>query len=211
MTTYTRPLVNGTPTTGQVVKAAHVNEPIDQIYDTILAGGITSDQIAAGAVDTTELATAAVTRAKMDGTIPDGSTTATNTAPTDEKGLANKKYVDDQVPTSGFFTAATDEFNVTVGVGSTFEDLDISSSVGANVALVFFQIESQVDDVKIKPKGEGGAYSAHPLGEGVSFNLSGSAPSEFVYGTVTTDSSGIIQVAAFTTSQFTLKVLGYIK
>ena len=97
MTTYTRPLVNGTPTTGQVVKAAHVNEPIDQIYDTILAGGITGDQVAAGAIDTAELATAAVTRAKMDGTIPDGSTTATNTAPTDEKGLANKKYVDDQI------------------------------------------------------------------------------------------------------------------
>ncbi len=83
MTTYTRPVVNGTPTTGQVVKAAHVNEPIDQIYDTILAGGITADQIAAGAVDTAELATAAVTAAKMDGTLPDGSTLAAATLTAD--------------------------------------------------------------------------------------------------------------------------------
>lgn len=97
MTTYTRPLVNGTPTTGQVVKAGHVNEPIDQIYDTILAGGITADQIAAGAVDTSELATAAVTAAKMDGTLPDASAMATSAAPTTDAQLANKKYVDDQI------------------------------------------------------------------------------------------------------------------
>ncbi len=96
MTTYTRPVTGGTPTTGQVVKAVHVNEPVDQIYDTILAGGITSDQIAAGAVDTSELATAAVTAAKMDGTLPDASAMATSAAPTIDKQLANKKYVDDQ-------------------------------------------------------------------------------------------------------------------
>ncbi len=97
MTTYTRPVTSGTPTTGQVVKAAHVNEPVDQIYDTILAGGITSDQIAAGAVDTSELATEAVTSAKMDGTLPDASAMATSAAPTLDKQLANKKYVDDTV------------------------------------------------------------------------------------------------------------------
>ena len=105
MTTYTRPLGGGTPATGQVVKAVHVNDPIDQIYDTILAGGITSDQIAVGAVDTSELATAAVTAAKMDGTLPDASAMATSAAPTTDAQLANKKYIDDQilakVPLSG--------------------------------------------------------------------------------------------------------------
>ncbi len=94
MTTYTRPLGGGTPTTGQVVKAVHVNDPIDQIYDTILAGGITADQIAVGAVDTSELATAAVTAVKMDGTLPDASEMATSAAPTTDKQLANKLYVD---------------------------------------------------------------------------------------------------------------------
>ncbi len=97
MTTYSRPLTGGTPTTGETVLAVHVNEPIDQIYDTILAGGITGDQIATGAVDTSELATEAVTRAKMDGTIPDASAMATSTAPTLDAQLANKKFVDDQV------------------------------------------------------------------------------------------------------------------
>lgn len=97
MTTYARPVTGGTPTTGQTVLAVHVNEPVDQIYDTILAGGITSDQIAAGAVDTSELATAAVTAAKMDGTLPDASEMATSAAPTTDKQLANKKYIDDQI------------------------------------------------------------------------------------------------------------------
>ena len=122
MTTYTRPVVNGTPTTGQVVKAAHVNEPIDQIYDTILAGGITADQIAAGAVDTAELATAAVTAAKMDGTLPDASAMATSAAPTTDAQLANKKYVD-EVDSADDFTpsAYTGEESVTFPNGLIFK------------------------------------------------------------------------------------------
>ena len=111
MTTYTRPLGGGTPTTGQVVKAVHVNDPIDQIYDTILAGGITADQIAAGAVDTSELATAAVTAAKMDGTLPDASAMATSAAPTTDAQLANKKYVDDQIPAANELVKAWVSFD----------------------------------------------------------------------------------------------------
>lgn len=96
-TTYTRPVTGGTPTTGQVVKAVHVNEPVDQIYDTILAGGITDSQLASSSVTTAKLATAAVTAAKMDGTLPDESAMATSAAPTTDKQLANKKYVDDEI------------------------------------------------------------------------------------------------------------------
>lgn len=94
-TTYTRPLVNGTPTTGQTVLAGQVNEPIDQIYDTILAGGITDSQLAPSSVITSKLATAAVTAVKMDGTLPDASALATSAAPTIDKQVANKLYVDD--------------------------------------------------------------------------------------------------------------------
>ena len=116
MTTYTRPLGGGTPTDGQPVEAVHVNDPIDQIYDTILAGGITSDQIAAGAVDTSELATAAVTAAKMDGTLPDGSAMATSTAPIEDEDIANMKYVDDQVAVSGSLIKAWVSFDGDDGI-----------------------------------------------------------------------------------------------
>ncbi len=131
MTTYTRPVTSGTPTTGQVVKAAHVNEPIDQIYDTILAGGITSDQIAAGAVDTSELATEAVTAAKMDGTLPDASAMATSAAPTTDAQLANKKYVDDSLD---------DSFSPTTESG-------ILSSTGVTVFRNGFRIARGKDSV----------------------------------------------------------------
>ena len=146
MTTYTRPVVNGTPMTGQVVKAAHVNEPIDQIYDTILAGGITADQIAAGAVDTSELATAAVTAAKMDGTLPDTSAMATSAAPTTDAQLANKKYVDDNIDSAysggeshtfggglifkmGSDVAAGSEAEVTVTFGTAFPTAIVTAVV----------------------------------------------------------------------------------
>ena len=143
MTTYTRPLVNGTPTTGQVVKAGHVNEPIDQIYDTILAGGITADQIAVGAVDTSELATAAVTAAKMDGTLPDASAMATSAAPTLDKHLANKKYVDDQR-----FQNRGDPSSVDFAVGDlltdgNWNDLNLSSIVSAGARAVLLKVAVQ--------------------------------------------------------------------
>ncbi len=132
MTTYTRPVTGGTPTTGQVVKAVHVNEPIDQIYDTILAGGITSDQIAVGAVDTSELATEAVTAAKMDGTLPDDSEMATSAAPTTDKQLANKKYVDDNttmVPAvTGAGTGYAGEESITFANGAIMKTGSITSA-----------------------------------------------------------------------------------
>ncbi len=93
--TYSRPLGAGTPTTGETVFAAQLNDPIDQIYDTILALGITDSQLASSSVTTPKLATAAVTAAKMDGTLPDASALATSAAPTLDKQVANKKYVDD--------------------------------------------------------------------------------------------------------------------
>ena len=131
MTTYTRPLGGGTPTTGQVVKAVHVNDPVDQIYDTILAGGITSDQIAAGAVDTSELATAAVTAAKMDGTLPDTSEMATSAAPTTDKQLANKKYVDDQIAAATVTDQASSGSDVAVANDQAWDTAVTISSFAA--------------------------------------------------------------------------------
>ncbi len=219
MTTYTRPLGGGTPTTGQVVKAVHVNDPIDQIYDTIFAGGITADQIAAGAVDTAELATAAVTAAKMDGTLPDASAMATATAPTTDAQLANKKYIDDEITTAaagaGFWkTSGATVLNATMAAATTFQDLDLSGTVGSNAALVFLEVsETQGDIVVVKPKGFGGIYTKHSFGtnEGACIN-DFAASSQFCYFIVATDSSGVIQIAASTNSStITVKLIGYVK
>lgn len=65
MTTYTRPVTSGNPTTGQTIKADHINEPIDFIFDTILAGGITADQLAASAVTAGKIGTDAVITIKI--------------------------------------------------------------------------------------------------------------------------------------------------
>ncbi len=65
MTTYTRPVVNGTPTTAQTIKAAHINEPVDFLFDTVLAGGITADQLAALSVTAGKIGTDAVITAKI--------------------------------------------------------------------------------------------------------------------------------------------------
>ncbi len=83
MTTYTRPVVNGTPTTGQTIKATHINEPVDFLFDTVLAGGITADQLASLAVTEGKIATAAVTQTKLEGTLPDGATLAAATLTAD--------------------------------------------------------------------------------------------------------------------------------
>ena len=100
MTTYARPVVNGTPTTGQTIKAAHINEPVDFLFDTVLAGGITTDQLGALSVTEGKIATAAVTQTKIEGTLPDGSTLAAATESGDpDRTIADKGFVDTQITT----------------------------------------------------------------------------------------------------------------
>ena len=176
MTTYTRPLGGGTPTTGQVVKAVHVNDPIDQIYDTILAGGITADQIAAGAVDTSELATAAVTAVKMDGTLPDGSEMATSTAPTTDKQLANKKYIDDII---GSAQSGTNESNgeITFPNGLQFKWGHKSVNTDTNITLTFAS-ESDVTAFS------NACFSGWVVGDGTEFDAQGQHCGEFTATTM---------------------------
>jgi hypothetical protein len=144
-----------------------------------------------------------------DGKIKDGAVFSTSAAPTVDAGVANKKYVDDEIAGTTIlaFNASTSSF--TVNPTTSFADLDISSAVGSNAALVFFEIKSGNHDIKIKPKGFGAAAGSHVFEGCCGFNFGGS--NQYAYGVVSTDSSGVIQVQATNTNTFVLKVIGYIK
>lgn len=109
-----------------------------------------------------------------------------------------------------FFTPADTEYTVNPSNGGVFEDLDISSSIGTNAALVFLQINNSGDsDIKVKPKGFGSSYADTEFIGALGFNFGGS--NNFAYGTVIANSSGIIQVAGNNTAQFKIRVLGFVK
>ena len=104
-------------------------------------------------------------------------------------------------------------FNATLGAANTFEDLDLSSYVGATVALVLLEITSDAASYfAVKPKGGGGAAAAHfntpdtPNGAGASSCTLTSA-SEYRHLITATDSSGLVEIAAGNnTTTFTIKV-----
>ena len=151
MTTYTRPVVNGTPTTGQTIKAAHINEPVDFLFDTVLAGGITDDQLAALSVTEGKIATAAVTQSKIEGTLPDGSSMATSAAPGADAELANKKYVDDitHVNVEGSPTSETTGA-LTIHTWTDLKLTDVTAK-----ALVILRVSGDgFSFVGVRPKGD---------------------------------------------------------
>ena len=96
--------------------------------------------------------------------------------------------------------------------GSTWQDLDLSSIVGARSALVFLEILQSGGsgvDFKSKPKGYGGAYSAHPFTGASTCDFSASG--QYGYAIVATDSAGVIQIAGgSTTPSLTIKLIAWI-
>jgi hypothetical protein len=66
-------------------------------------------------------------------------------------------------------------------------------------------------DVAVKTKGYGGAYTAHDTSGVGALMFDFDAVSEYGYGAVMTDSSGVIQIgAANNTSTVTIKLIAYI-
>ncbi len=129
--------------------------------------------------------------------IPDGSETATSAAPTADADISNKKYVDDQVASVvPVNVAAVTVFNGTMAAGDTFEDLDLSGTVGANVALVSLQVTTPGSGMYVaKQKGASGTYAQRTPGAAAGF---GSGLIDFEsnhFGTVTlfTNSNGVIE------------------
>ena len=185
-----------------------VTGDFDVNTDKFTVAAATGNALVAGTFESTGIATLA-----------DASVTKTTAAPGADAQISNKKYVDDQItaniPTSGFWVASGSTVMATSMTSSnTFQDLDLSSVVGANDALVFLEVKSSAGDLFfMKPKGLGGAQSVHTMdGAGATGMCDFSGSNHFTYFAMATDSSGVIQVAASTSSTtFTIKVVGYIK
>jgi len=107
-------------------------------------------------------------------------------------------------------------FNASMTAAYTFQDLDLSGTVGSNVALVHLEVNFGSANVyAAKPKGYGGVFYAHyrngfGIG-GTVIETDGIVYPIYAYITVATDSSGVIQ-HGFTDSgsTITIKLIGYI-
>ena len=165
-----------------------------------------------------------------DGKVKTEALQTDSTAPSADAAVANKKYVDDQITAAvagaGFYNDNSGEaavFSAVLGANGTFQDLDLSSVVGSNYALCFFQVRkvSGTDTYyAMKPKGQGVATFARHLAESPASALGGcvavmlhDAASEYAYMTCATDSAGAIQHGVTTVASRTIevKLLGYIK
>ena len=108
-------------------------------------------------------------------------------------------------------------FNTTLTAANTFQDLDLSSVVGSNSAIVTLEIQSGASQhYALKPKGFGGAYASHSNTTsgnslGMCYFVADNA-GDYAYVTIMTDSSGVIQHGSSdNTTTFTVKVVGFIK
>ncbi len=164
--------------------------------------GLTTTQIAAATI---------VLEAEGIGSNDNDTTWPTSAAVKDAYDTA----ISTAVTGTGFWkTSGATVFNTTMTSAETFQDLDLSGTIGSNAGLCFLEVTANAGDIVIiRPKGYGGAWAAHHFvgSNGVGY-VDFSSGSEFVYMMVTADSSGVIQIAASTNSTtITIKLTGYVK
>lgn len=150
--------------------------------------------------------------------LPDMTRLATSAAITEDTQIVHKKGVSDliaaQVAGTGFWHSSDAVvFNTTMTGSDTFQDLDLSTRVGTNKALVFLEVKCDSSDTyACKPKGEGGAFSVHETADGGCAGIDFAGSNHYGYVTIPTDANGVIQHSAQTSySTFTLKILGHLK
>ncbi len=140
------------------------------------------------------------------------------TAPIADAALANKKYVDDSLSTAGFWNnSGTQVFgDPAADAPTSFTDLDLSSVVGSNHALVLLKfIDTEGGNTfRVRQNGDttdSATTQSSSAGYGAQSGFSGGA-NLAVYLMCATDGSGIIEIDAFTGSRDTdIFVVGYIK
>ena len=146
--------------------------------------------------------------------LPDASELASSAAPTSDADIANKKYVDDQIVSEvvHLTAASATVFNTTHGASDTFQDLDLSGTVGSNSALVFLEIKCSGNATwNAKPNGQGGVWARHAIADGGCTQINFDAADDFGYATILTDTGGLIEHGSSdATKTFTIKILGYI-
>ncbi len=126
-----------------------------------------------------------------------------------------KAYVDAQIAANlGLQASGAVVFNTTLAAANTFQDLDLSGTVGSNIALVILDVfTTGSGHYAVKQNGATGAFTARIISLGSGF---GSGMLDFensTYGTVITmtDASGIIEHGYVNnTDTINMTLLGYI-
>ena len=175
----------------------------------VLDGGIAATKLATNAVSTTKILDANVTFAKLTDVIDD-DTMATATDTTLATSESIKAYVDQyQMKYSGVTGTG-----LQVSGTATYRDLDLSSVVGANRALVIMELEGSDTpaDIFFRTKGSTvrpvGSYT-YP-GWGASGGYVGGSNDGFTC-VVTTDENGVLEYTGSFSTGISYKIQAYQK
>ncbi len=130
-----------------------------------------------------------------------------------------KAYVDtqDAAGVAGQWHASSvTVFDTTLASANTFEDLDLSGTIGTNAALCFLEIKASTTGAyAMKAKGFGGTLASHTSAAANAYGGSQFHPegaNEYCYMTIAADSSGILQHGSVNnTTTYTIKLLGYVR
>lgn len=226
MATYSQQ--TSTHVAGNPILDSHLDTEFAYLYTTIFNEGIGTSQLTDANVTTAKLADNVLSAdATGLGKMADGFLAASTTG--------RAKMADAFVTTAKLGTASVTAgkvaagaayrdasgagvFNTSMTAANTFQDLDLSGTVGANSTLVFLEITGDTAAVTFcaKPKGYGSTYTKHLHTSG-GYDYGGCSlhiqtAGDYAYMTVATDSSGIIQIGSSSASAtWTIKLVGYIK
>lgn len=132
--------------------------------------------------------------------LPDGALLEAATDVNDsDRAIADKGYVDDNIPTSFVTIDGSTVFNTTLSNANAFQDLDLSSYVGSNRALCFFRVSStnSSDAYGMKPKGDAATWTQiknnSTSGSGVACGRFGAGSASVMFLMCLTDANGVIQ------------------
>ena len=221
MTAYSRTYNVSQVATAETILADHLNAEFATIFTALGTSGITATQLAAGSVTNTKLGADAVDGTKIaDNAIDSEHYTDLSI---DTAHIANLAVTAGKIATATITRAkladaahwtydATEVFNDSLTAANTFQDLDVSAVVGANVALCFFQVRiNGTYHFAMKPKGIGGAFTVHDGDHSGVGHVKNSSSNDYAYVICQTDSSGIVQIGyANDSTTVVIDLMGYI-
>ena len=173
----------------------------------IADANVTTAKIADANVTTVKIADANVTFAKLTDVIDD-DTMATASATKLATSESIKAYVDEYVLK---YSGATGTFNAT----TSFQDLDLSSIVGVNRALVVMEVYDSSSATSLLFKQKGSSIQPYIDSSNAGWGVSGLVTSDLDKGgsvVVVTDSAGVIEYRSIlSASDINYKILCYQK